>query len=394
MTTGLRRRRGSDASLLQEDEHSLVDDKQEEITWLESALAAMTAAKRSELAVEALGPDEFKAITQPYDPPLSVSTIPVKKERRPLGDRTSAIQNAQRGGDAQPSGKALKKTAAVVMSSESHLDRNGASSAAAKPNLSPPTLEVQLALIALDRRTRDGWMLCVQVHQYLEQGQAVLRTGDFAAAADCFSAAITLQPLCEIGYHKRACCYFRQRRFENAVIDFNHAIRLANETKSSTLHRLHHDLGQAYVKMRDFDQASESFRMAEQELLAALEGAPSSESDPRARRLRKELAQVKLAQEHCTAGQSMNECSSEMKQNGANTSFFILKALAQSYSLKGDKQKARECFVAAECRRAEFEQQAELQKNSLSRKLSQIGKFLGLSADSAPNCEYAQLDVS
>jgi tetratricopeptide (TPR) repeat protein len=232
----------------------------------------------------------------------------------------------------------------------------------------------------------------VQVQGYLDRGQSALRAADFPTAADCFSAVITLQPLCEIGYHKRACCYFRQRRFENAVIDFNHAIRLAGDAESQTIHRLYHDLGQAYVKMRDFDQAFESFGMAEQQLVLALESAPSStpENAPLKSRLRKELAQVQLAQEHCRAARTMNECTSDMRQSaGTSSSFLVLKALAQSYALKGDKQKAQECIAVAEDRQAESEKH-EL-KNTLTRKLSQIGKFLGFASDAEP-CRYGLLD--
>jgi hypothetical protein len=78
-----------------------------------------------------------------------------------------------------------------------------------------------------------------------------------------------------------------------------------------------------------------------------------------------------------------------MRQSAGTSNFLVLKALAQSYALKGDKQKARECIVVAEDRQAESEK-PEL-KNTLTRKLSQIGKFLGLASDAEP-CRYGLLD--
>jgi tetratricopeptide (TPR) repeat protein len=85
-----------------------------------------------------------------------------------------------------------------------------------------------------------------QAHQHLLEGQKLLRQGEFIAALEKFTAAIVLNPDSETAYHKRACCYFRQKRYENAIIEFQLALKLATKLNNNdTLHRLHHDLGQA-----------------------------------------------------------------------------------------------------------------------------------------------------
>ena len=130
-------------------------------------------------------------------------------------------------------------------------------------------------------------------HVYLVEGQKLLRQGEFVSALEKFTAAIVLNPDSETAYHKRACCYFRQKRYENAIIEFQLALKLATKLNNTdTLHRLHHDLGQAYLKLRDFDMALGSFASAHECLVGILD--VTSEADKSYDRAAKELAQVEL----------------------------------------------------------------------------------------------------
>ena len=120
--TGLRRRRCNGSGLMQEED--LADDRQEEMEWLEAALASMTAAKRSELGVEASSPDEAKTV-KCEDPVASKKFDIGRKERRPLADKTNSIQNsAQRGGNAQPKGTPTKPAPCAPLPTRSHSEES------------------------------------------------------------------------------------------------------------------------------------------------------------------------------------------------------------------------------------------------------------------------------
>lgn len=287
--------------------------------------------------------------------------------RKPLSDRTARIQNVDRHSQKDSTHQKKQSSASSDVPSWAEL---------------PVTAEDSHA----------------QSKQYFELGQAALRAGEFTEAADLFSMLVMFKPKCHVAFHKRACCYFRQGQHASAVRDFDHALLLAEEICSPMTHRICHDMGQAYIKMREFDQAIDCFQKAEQQIRRALENDVLVGA---AEKLQKELEQVLLAQEHCRASQSIDECAEQLRNNPSTTKQHqLFQTMGEAYAAKGEHKKAAECFILSEERRSAYEHEVNktVQFAKVGRAVSQVRSFFTRIYDYDPEAnkptEYGILDIS
>jgi len=91
------------------------------------------------------------------------------------------------------------------------------------------------------------------------QGESLSATGELDKAIDCYTQAIELDPLFAKPYADRGYCYARTGRHQQAIVDYNEAIRLETEEPSSLVYNnralSYEELGMHEQAIADYNEA-------------------------------------------------------------------------------------------------------------------------------------------
>lgn len=89
---------------------------------------------------------------------------------------------------------------------------------------------------------------------HVEQGQKLLRDGDYSNALEEFNTAIQIDPDEMAAYIQRAFTYSVLKDYESAISDYSHVLELNPKLISAYLSR-----GSALNKLKRFDEALQDF---------------------------------------------------------------------------------------------------------------------------------------